>query len=685
MLAATIAFGFISDARADDRTYATPSVAAQAAFDEGYRAYRARDLPLAIDRLGYAASNNPALADYALYYLGLAQRDKGDTESAAGTLQRMLSRFPNSVNSPPAMLALAEIALRGGRAAEAAATAARSAATAVEVSVEQASRLCEARALVADGKYRDGYRRAMALREDYPRAETDAPARQLAYSILREHLDASSASPVEYHRDEGELLLREGDLSAAGASAIAGLAFSPAPSVRAELVWIEARAWKAEAERARRAIREYLRLAPRGPSASAALEALALIQWHDIDYAGARATFGKIVAQFPSSAHAPGAMYRIGRIFEEEKKFDDARAEYRRLEARYHQSDAAEDARFRVGWTYYMARRWSDAAGAFAASRAHAANAQERDMYDYWRARSIERSGDRAGAATTYAAVARSVESNYYPALAERRSGPVNVDLPAAHAADPVLGEAPAMAAGAEFHLERLNALRDLDLKELEPGELRAIEKISGNEPGVRGFVLAALAAADAWHEVILAATRMEKHGVLGRDESERMRYPRAYFPMFEDAARASGIDAYLVISLARQESLFDPYATSSSNARGLMQLMAPTARRIAPEAGVNPDEVHLFDPIVNVRIGTAYLKGLLAMFDHDDFRAVAAYNGGEHAVQKWSAQFPGDDDEWVENIGYKETRDYVKKVIGGRREYELLYPRAHDTVPASK
>jgi soluble lytic murein transglycosylase len=74
------------------------------------------------------------------------------------------------------------------------------------------------------------------------------------------------------------------------------------------------------------------------------------------------------------------------------------------------------------------------------------------------------------------------------------------------------------------------------------------------------------------------------------------------------------------------------------------------------------------------VELGTTYLKSLFEMFNGNPFHAVAAYNGGEHAVAKWMAQFPGDDDEWVENIAYKETREYVKKVIGGRREYMLLY-----------
>jgi len=76
----------------------------------------------------------------------------------------------------------------------------------------------------------------------------------------------------------------------------------------------------------------------------------------------------------------------------------------------------------------------------------------------------------------------------------------------------------------------------------------------------------------------------------------------------------------------------------------------------------------------VSVQIGTTYLKGLFEMFNGDPFKAVAAYNGGEHAVAGWLAKYPGDDDQWVENIGYRETREYVKKVIGGMREYRMLY-----------
>ncbi len=63
-----------------------------------------------------------------------------------------------------------------------------------------------------------------------------------------------------------------------------------------------------------------------------------------------------------------------------------------------------------------------------------------------------------------------------------------------------------------------------------------------------------------------------------------------------------------------------------------------------------------------------------MRLFRGNKFHAIAAYNGGEQAAQSWITQFPCDDDEWVENIGYNLTRDYVKKIIGGKREYQLLY-----------
>jgi soluble lytic murein transglycosylase-like protein len=225
------------------------------------------------------------------------------------------------------------------------------------------------------------------------------------------------------------------------------------------------------------------------------------------------------------------------------------------------------------------------------------------------------------------------------------------------------------------FHVDRVLALRELGLKDLEAGELKQLEGEAGSDPQLRSFLLAGLQSADAYYDAIVAASKLEKRGALSHPEAERIRYPRAYWNLIASKATGDSLDPYLVISLMRQESWFNPEATSVSDAQGLMQLLPSTASRMVRENGLAVAQpVNLYDADINVELGTIYLKQLLAMFNRNEIRAVAAYNAGEHAVQGWNEKFPGDDDEWVENIGYHETRDYVKRVIGNKREYRMLY-----------
>jgi len=653
-----------------------PPSDAQTAFVDGYRAYQNHDNSLAIDRLKFAADNFPALGDYALFYLALAQHDQGDLNGSTETLQRLVKTYPDSVTIDRSELMLGDNLLTLGRNAESSEMASRLIARGPEASIEQGARITEARALIALGNPKAAYSQLMELRDKYPRSDSDAEARAVARSILASNSGIADTSSLAYHRAESQLLLREGALSEADEQAKAGLAMRPAPAEHAELIWVTARALKPEPERAKAAILEYLRIAPRGPDAPAALEALALIYWHDDQDDLARATFNRLVANFPASELAPGAMLRVGRIFEELHQLDSARAQYRRLAARYPANDAAEDARFRIPWMLYQARNYRIAAAGFQSAGARAKDPINRDMCEYWRARAMEKAGDAAGARAIFEKLANSIDSNYYPELASRRVAVGKPDLPAASAPDPEYGAAPVVRGVAEYHMARLQTLRGLGLKELEPGELKALEEHAGGTTEMRRFVLAGFASADAWYDAIVAATHMEKNGQMSHAVAERVRYPRAYWDLFQSSSTRRALDPYLVLALARQESLFNPNATSSSNARGLMQLIPSTAKKVATEHGMDTEKIRLYDPSVNVELGTAYLKNLFEMFNGNAFHAVAAYNAGEKAVSKWVAQSPGADDEWVENIEYKETREYVKKVIGGRREYLLLYQR---------
>jgi len=648
----------------------------QQAFVEGYEAYRAHDLMKTIERMTLAADKYPALADYALFFLGSAQRDSGDNSNAAATFRRLSYSYPQSVFADEASLQYADLEFKLGRLGDAQAAAAALAARNPAPEIDQRARLMEARAALGLGDTRGAFSQLQALREKYPQGAADGEARTLAYSIAAAHPDLIDTHSLGYHRSEAALLLREGQSTIALSQIDDALALEPPASMRAEMLWLRARALRSNSDREMAALNAYLEYAPHGEMASDALYRLGHLQWRTGDTKTARATFARLVERFPASERAPAAMFDIGRAYEDDAQWDLARAEYLRLVRSYPHSTQAADARFRAPFALYMTGHFDAAAREFASMRPMAASPSERDGLAYWHARSIERSGQSIAATALYRELAQSTASNYYPELAARRIGAPSAQSAAADApqADAAV---PSVAPGslAAFHLSRVTTLKTLGLSYLEPPELRALAADDATDPRVRDFVLAELQRTGEWYTAIEIAVRLEKNGSLDSSTTERLRYPRAYWDMIAQAANGDALDPYLVLALVRQESLFNPQARSVSNARGLMQLMPATADRIGPSAGVEQASLNLYDPSLSVRVGTAYLKNLFAMFGGDPFKAVAAYNAGEHAVQQWNAKYPGDDDQWVENIGFRETRDYVKRVIGGLREYRMLYP----------
>jgi peptidoglycan lytic transglycosylase len=647
------------------------------AFVEGYKAYSARDYVFAARCFEFAADRYPELADHSLYFLSESDSKFGARAEAETALERLIARYPQSVFAERAELAIAEMELEERRARDAETRALRLLRRTRDSEIEQNCRLVLARTRSALSDPRGAYEQLQEIRNRYPRGNVDPQARVLERSLLEAHPEVVEVGTVAYHRREAELLLREGLASDAAAQARAGLALAPARAVRAELLWLEARASRASnPERAVRAINQYLATAPRGVAAPAALDMLGHIYWNRNETTRARATFAWLVRRFPSSRFAPDAMFAIARTFEEQEEPGNARAVYRRLSARYRSSEFAAEARFRWGFIPYMETRYESAARAFAVMTKRARDGSEHDRFAYWEARAIEKTGEPERAHRIYQSLALSTASNYYPALAAARIG---ADAPPSLAAAfvPDRVSPPNLEGDAAFHLERVLALRAIGLSELAPAELGELEKYSRRVPKLRGFVLTGYEQAGAWSDAIKAATRMGARGEISPELAERIRYPRGYWNLVNQVARQNGLDPYLVLALMRQESLFDPEARSVSDARGLMQLLPATAARMAGPRQI--DASNLYDPALNVRLGAAYLRQLFQMFHGNVFRAVAAYNGGEHAVERWAAKFPGDDDQWVENIGYRETREYVKKVIGGLREYRMLYPSGRD------
>jgi soluble lytic murein transglycosylase-like protein len=168
----------------------------------------------------------------------------------------------------------------------------------------------------------------------------------------------------------------------------------------------------------------------------------------------------------------------------------------------------------------------------------------------------------------------------------------------------------------------------------------------------------------------------------------ERRTHPRAYQQVVLDAAERFDIDPNLLWAIIRTESAFRPDAISRVGAGGLMQLMPATAARLAKRLDMKDFKwVNAFDPATNVPLGADYLSSLLKKFHGQLPLAAAAYNGGPHNVSRW-LDYRGkvsDLDEFVEEIPFRESRRYAKKIV----RLVSLYERAHcgkdDLVVAKK
>ncbi len=148
--------------------------------------------------------------------------------------------------------------------------------------------------------------------------------------------------------------------------------------------------------------------------------------------------------------------------------------------------------------------------------------------------------------------------------------------------------------------------------------------------------------------------------------------YPRPYQTAVSEAAAKYGVDSLLVWSIMRQESAFDPEATSWVGAMGLMQLMPSTAKEEARLLGI--ESGRFYDVNVNIALGTGHLARLLRRHKRIEW-AVAAYNGGSGNVNRWlKGKGEASLEQWIEEIGFDETSNYVRRVLANLIVYRKLY-----------
>jgi soluble lytic murein transglycosylase len=159
--------------------------------------------------------------------------------------------------------------------------------------------------------------------------------------------------------------------------------------------------------------------------------------------------------------------------------------------------------------------------------------------------------------------------------------------------------------------------------------------------------------------------------------------FPKPYWADLRRSAADNGLDPYMVASLIRQESEFNPGAVSHANAWGLMQLLPATGKTEAKQVGIRHFSTGLLlEPTTNIRLGTRFLRKMVDEYNGQVEYALAAYNAGTNRVDDWRAVGRYNDiTEFVESIPFTETREYVQAIVRNAQVYKRLYPT--ETAPA--
>lgn len=453
-----------------------------------------------------------------------------------------------------------------------------------------------------------------------------------------------------------------------------------------------------------------LAIAAQGPAAIAAqalmTSAKRLMRLQD--NAAARAAFKKLDDSYPADPAADEAGYLAAWLAMNSGDFDVAVADFTAFETRHPDSRRRDEARWFKGFSLIRAKKYSDARPVLLSLSADFKKSQLAPQALYWAARAAqldgkpgaqaaagatgatqqiaasgadEKTGGQAAARAAvaqapidvvaeYRAVVTGYPGTFYGLLASERLQELSVEAPLPFSVAPKVLPVK-RPAGLELAalLARTGLFRDA-AQEVS----RALSTMPAAEALEWGHALQALGDFGAAHS--LAARHLWGAVYTQRaPEALSLMYPRAFRSSVEAWAAKHEIEPSLAWAIMRRESAFAPEVTSAADARGLMQIIPPTANSIAQELKLPPaDAAELYSPEWNIRLGTWYLKALSNRLQHPTLVA-AAYNGGPSSVAKWAKDRAEVQlDEWVEEIPFKETRGYVKQVTSDLFIYRQLY-----------
>jgi soluble lytic murein transglycosylase len=428
---------------------------------------------------------------------------------------------------------------------------------------------------------------------------------------------------------------------------------------------------------ARDALRPYLDSASRKAEARFfALSAQRELGQDDEFVAATRA----LVDEFPDSSWSEEALNNLGTHYILTNEDDLAAKAFRELYEKFPSGTRAERAAWKYGWYQYKTGDYPETIRVFESAATAFNRSDYRPSFLYWAARAHGKVGNGPQADERLRLVQTDYGNSYYGRLARVQLTPRSE---ARADAVPVNRQAAAIAAATSSALPTDRLIRLLlaaGLYDDALSELRFAQRAWGPSIPVDATIAwVYYRKGDLRRAITLMRRAYPQHLTsLGQElptEILQVIFPLTYWDWIRKYSTARDLDPYMIAALIAQESTFDPRIRSSANAWGLMQLVPATGRQLARSQGISRFNTSMLtNPEINIRLGTLYFSRLVEQFG-GTYYALASYNAGENRVVRWRAERPGlDQDEFIDDIPFPETQNYVKRILGTAEDYRTLY-----------
>jgi soluble lytic murein transglycosylase len=402
------------------------------------------------------------------------------------------------------------------------------------------------------------------------------------------------------------------------------------------------------------------------------------------DVAQVKALIGQLEQRFPTSRWTAEALYSAGNMALVANDMPSATQFYGDLAQRFPDSAMASTSHWHAAWLNYRLGDKKTAAQLFDEQIQRYPGDTHISAAIYWRGvvyQEFEK--DPAAAAACYQKLIHSYPQYYYADLAKQRLESLGTVVPEtlpqlAHLGDADVPDLTTDIPEDDVHVERARLLANAGLNQYIVSEISD----SPDSSTWAAYAEAQLYGSygENWRAMRVLKQKVQSYFAVPMDAVPRpywdLLFPQPYWPMLQSDSQQQGLDPFLVASLIRQESEFNPTVISYANAWGLMQLLPRVGSALARQQRVRPYRTEfLLIPQVNLKLGTLYFRQLMDEFNGQPEYALAAYNAGDDRVKAWLANGPyGSLPEFVESIPFTQTREYVEAIMRNREMYRRLY-----------